>query len=375
MSKATQVTLSIAFLLVGGCVPPEKPPSGRAVRVAVLQGANTLTLSSRSTLTIKDGASGKVLHTSRRASSVTVASSSGGISVAGKTQSSRSLNVKSTSDKISLNGKTYPGSFQILRRGGGLLAVNIVDLDTYLKAVVPSEMLPTWPHEALKAQAVICRSFVLFNALRNGSKDYDITSTTLVYNPDKRDPRTDRAVDATKHVVLFCRGELLLSYFCTSCGGFTEYAVNVWGGEGEFPSPVECPFCREASDYRWRATIPLPDFQRKLRSAEIASASSIAVHKRSTSGGRITALRVQSGDGEKVLGINRFRMTMGPDIIRSGFFDMEVKQGSISFRGRGWGHGVGMCQRGAKVLAERGDSFESILKYYFPGARTRRLKW
>ncbi len=363
------------LLLVGGCVPPERPPSGRAIRVAVLREASGLTLSSQSVLTVSDGSSGRVLQTSRHGAPVTFTSSSRGISVAGRTHSARSLLVKSTSNKISLNGKTYPGTFQILQRASGLLAVNLVDLDTYLKVVVPSEMLPTWPKEALKAQAVVCRSLVLFHALRNNPRDYDITSDTLVYNPDKRDPRTDRAVDATKNIVLFYRGKLLLSYFCTSCGGFTEYAVNVWEPEGQFPPPVECPLCRDASGYRWRATIALPDLQRKLRSAGIASGRSIAVYKRSTSAGRITALRIRTDDGDKVFGINRFRMTMGPDLIRSGFFQMELKGGSISFTGRGWGHGVGMCQRGAKVLAERGESFESILEFYFPGARTRKLRW
>ncbi len=375
-SNIRKCFLSVSLLLFTcGCVPAGKPPPGRTVRVALLQGANAVTPSSRSVLKVRDAHSGRTLSTSRPGKSVTIRFAPNGLDVSGTSLPVEDLYVKSTSNEISLGGKTYSGSLRILRRKGGLLAVNLVDLDTYLKAVVPSEMLPSWPLEALKAQAVVSRSFVLFHALRNRRKDYDISSNTQAYNPDKRDARTDKAVEATRDIVLYYRAEVLLPYFCTCCGGFTEYAANVWEAEGRFPPPVRCPFCREASDYRWQARITFDEMRRKLDSAGLSGARRIAVHRRSASGGRVTALKIECEDGEKIVRLNRFRMIMGPNVIRSGFFDIEVKDGSILFRGRGWGHGVGMCQRGAKVLAERGKSFKSIFRYYFPGARTGKMRW
>ncbi len=361
------------LVVIGGCVPPERPARGRLIRVALLEGAGSVAISSKSTLTIKDAASRKVLFRTENRKPVTVSATSEGMAISGKPCGARELLVSSTSNSLSVNGKTYPGNLRILARNSGLLVVNLVNLDAYLKAVVPSEMLPTWPEEALKAQAVVSRSFVLHHAFRNDAEDYDITADKQVYNPEKRDPRTDRAVDSTDNIVLFYRGELLLPFFSTCCGGFTEYAANVWDTKDVFPSPVKCPFCRDAPDYRWQARMSLGELQKNLRSAGIASARSIAVHSRSTSGERITALRIESESGQSVIKINRFRLLVGPNVIRSGLFDIQVDGGYITFRGRGWGHGVGMCQRGARVLAERDESFKAILKYYFPGARTKKL--
>jgi stage II sporulation protein D len=237
-------------------------------------------------------------------------------------------------------------------------------------------MLATWPPESLKAQAVASRSFAVYHALRNSGEDYDILSSAQVYDPGRRDRRSSKAVDATKNLVLFYRKKLLLPFFSTCCGGYTEYPANVWGSEGQFPPPVACPYCREEPGFQWRARVAVADFREKLRSAGIPGARSVAVHGRSSSGERITALKVKCDDGsDRIVRINRFRMILGPNVIRSGFFESEVEDGYIVFSGRGWGHGVGMCQRGAKVLAERGESFGSILRYYFPGAVMRKMRW
>ena len=361
------------LIIIGGCVPPEKPVPRRSIRVALLEGVGSVDLSSKSPLFIRDALSGKMLSRIENRRVVTVSAASERMAVSGKPYGARELLVSSASNSLLVNGKTYPGTLRILLRKTRLLVVNLVDREAYLKAVVPSEMLPTWGEEALKAQAVVSRSFVLHHALHNNAKDYDITANKQVYNPDKRDPRTDRAVDATRDTVLFYHGKLLLPFFSTCCGGFTEYPANVWESKDDFPPPVECPFCREEPDFRWQARLSLEELQRKLRSAGVASARSIAVHGRSASGGRVTVLRIESDSGPSFMRINRFRLLMGPNLIRSGLFDMEVEGGFITFRGRGWGHGVGMCQRGAKVLAERGESFKGILKYYFPGVRTEKL--
>lgn len=375
MDRKSLLFISLVILVASGCVPEERPSRRRAVRVALLQGAKAVTLSSRSVLVVKDSRSRKALSTARRGKAITVRFAGKGLNIAGTPHPVRDVHVKSTSNEVCVNGKTYPGSLRIHRGEGGLLVVNSVDLDTYLKGVVPSEMPATWPQEALKAQAVVSRSFVLFHAVRNSEKDYDIASKTQVYNPDKRDGRTDKAVDATRKTVLFYKGKVLLSFFCTCCGGFTEYAANVWQSEGEFPRPVRCPFCKEAGDFRWRARMSSGQLRRRLRGAGITGARRITVHRRSASGGRVTALKIECEDGEKIIRINRFRMAMGPNVLKSGFFEIEVEGEHVVFRGRGWGHGVGMCQRGAKVLAERGKSFKSILRHYFPGARTKKMRW
>jgi stage II sporulation protein D len=375
MLRKWLLPIGLLALFAAGCVPPEPPPRRGVVRVAIVQGASAVTLSSNSVLSVKDARSGKTLSTAGRGQAIPIRVARNGLTVGGTNYPAGHLDIRSTSSEITLNGKTYPGSFRIVPRQGGLLAVNIVDLDTYLKAVVPSEMPPEWPREALKAQAIVSRSFVLFHALRHRQREYDISSRTQVYDPDRTDTRTSKAVDATRNVVLFYEGKLLLPYFSTCCGGFTEYPANVWQTEGRFPPPVQCPYCREAPGFHWRARLSLRDLQKKLRSAGFAGARSIAVHRRSSSGGRITALKVECEDGEKIIRINPFRMAMGPDLIKSGFFDMEAKADSIIFTGRGWGHGVGMCQKGAKILAEHGKSFDSILRYYFRGATTKKMRW
>ncbi len=367
--------LPLYALLLGGCGPTVKPPRGRTVRIALLQGAGSVTVSAKGSLSVKEVNSRRRIVTAGKGNRLSIRSTSNGLNVAGDTYAARGLDLRSSSGEISVNGRPYPGSLRILRKPGGLSVINLVDLASYLKGVVPSEMISSWPPEALKAQAVVSRSFVLHHAMRNKDKDFDLSSRSQIYNPAKRDRRTDKAVDATRDIVIIYKGDLLLPFFCTSCGGFTEYAANVWGSEEEFPPPVECPFCSDSPEVRWQHRTSIAEFRRKLASAGIAGARSIGIHRRSAAGGRITALKIQCENRDEIVKINRFRMIMGPNLIRSGFFEIESRDGYLTFNGRGWGHGVGMCQKGAKNLAERGKSFASILRHYFPGVRTKKMRW
>ncbi|MDQ7053497.1 MAG: SpoIID/LytB domain-containing protein [candidate division KSB1 bacterium] len=317
----------------------------------------------------------------------------------------------------------YRGKLQFLiNRNNKLTAVNVLPIETYLRGVVPAEMNPGFPLEALKAQAVAARSQVLEKIARNQAhEDFDICATVhcQVYRGLVRESESsNQAVRETSGMVLFFGDKILDAVYSGVCGGHTENNESMWAGnpqpalrgifdgkgrpdllDGMLRSeervrrwidskpPVYCNTLDDdiptALDYtkkyfRWQETLKREELEASIRKATgqlFGQLQDLQVVERGVSG-RATRLRVigtgATFDIDRELTIRR---ALKEKTLYSTCFVIEKHNGtnglpaSFTFRGAGWGHGVGMCQTGAAGMALQGMTFDQILKHYYQGVK------
>ncbi|MGQ9628751.1 MAG: SpoIID/LytB domain-containing protein [bacterium] len=305
----------------------------------------------------------------------------GGIKVGDVTLGGR-VRIESDGGLITVGMRRYRGEIEIIQKDGWLLVINELPFEEYLYGVLPREVPHLWPHEALKAQAVASRTFALFHVEYNSSdapggergyREYDLESSVSaqVYGGyDSERESTNRAVDDTRGLVMTYRGNLIQAYFHSNSGGYTESAENVWRtvGKQDYLVSVEDPYSREASDYSWTTSLSLSRIRAILLSVgynlgELYDIEPVLV----SPSGRVVKLAVKHSRGVEIVWANDWRIWMGPERIRSLLFTMERRGQTIVFNGRGFGHGVGLSQSSAKLMADMGIGFEDILKYFYRG--------
>ncbi|MBN1384312.1 MAG: SpoIID/LytB domain-containing protein [Elusimicrobia bacterium] len=280
--------------------------------------------------------------------------------------------------KISVNGKMYRGSIILRRQDKNRVSViNELGLEEYICGVVPCEVGPDWPLESLKAQAVVARTFALKNMGKHRKDGFNLCSKThcQVYGGASRETeKTNKAVYETAGEVITYNGGIISSYYHASCAGYTEDVNNVWesfqSSNPEYLSSVKCKFCRDYRWYNWTYKILFDTLASRLRNAgyKVGKIESIRTIGR-TSSGRIKQVLIKHSKGKLRIASGKFRMAMHPDKIRSTNFIVKCKNDVAYFKGHGWGHGVGMCQWGAKNMAEDGWSYKKILEHYYKGCK------
>ncbi|AFM10837.1 SpoIID/LytB domain-containing protein [Turneriella parva] len=272
-----------------------------------------------------------------------------------------------------LKSKRYFGALEAKREGGGWLYVNHVPMDEYLTSVVSHEMSPNWHPEALKAQAVVARTYLLVKMKERTAKPFDVDTTTnfQVYGGVKKgDTGARNAVGETHDEVLYHGDTLAQTFFHSSCGGTLASAQEVWGKPVPYLNVQNSPYCSAAPVYKWQVKIPFSEIARRLNARGVRN---VTVAERSPSK-RVKTLTIATASGVKNIRADKFRTALGAIKVKSTFFGVARKGDSVILTGRGFGHGVGMCQWGAKAQAdERGNSYKRILDHYFPGTSLRRL--
>jgi stage II sporulation protein D len=249
----------------------------------------------------------------------------------------------------------------------GLQLINVIPLEEYLAAVLGSEMPVSFPLEALKAQAVAARTYALQKKLEAYGSAFYLGSSVLhqVYGGvTSEDARTRAAVEATRGEVLTYELAPIEAYFHSSCGGHTESGQAALQRDLPYLQAVECP-CGKLPASRWSATVS----EKELQEALEGSPEGLRITGR-TATHRVT--RVSTADGSSLDGA-RFRQRLGYTKLKSLDFEVEKTAHGYLFTGRGYGHGAGLCQWGAKVLADGGWSYKDILSHYYPGAELQQL--
>lgn len=265
------------------------------------------------------------------------------------------------------------GVIQLLWRGKRLLLINSVELEEYVKGVVPAEVNSAWHLEMLKTQAVAARTYALYQHMLSVSRDYDVVAgiQDQVYRGRRGiDARVARAVDATRGLVVTHKGAPIYAAFSSTAAGATEDAMNVWSKDLPYLKGVECPFDIESPFYQWKASFKLDTLEKNLRKrgfalGTIREISSLAYSR----AGRVATLRILHSEGELVVRGEDLRRAVGYTVVPSTQFKIESVGQDVNLSGYGAGHAVGLCQWGAKELADLGYSFSRILDYYYPGTR------
>lgn len=267
------------------------------------------------------------------------------------------------------------GLIQLVRRGKGLLLINHVDLEEYVKGVVPAEVNAAWHPEMLKVQAIATRTYALYQRMLSATRDYDMVAgiQDQVYRGRQGiDARVIEAVEFTRGVVVTHQGAPIYAAFSSTAAGITEDAMIVWSKDLPYLKGVECPFDIESPYYQWKASIKVDALEKNLRQQGfvVGAISAITPHSYSRAG-RVATLRIVDSNGELILRGEDLRKAVGYSVVPSTQFSVESVGQDVVFSGYGAGHAVGLCQWGAKELAELGYSFSSILGYYYPGTELR----
>jgi stage II sporulation protein D len=268
-----------------------------------------------------------------------------------------------------LDDRPYRGGLLVkLSTKGGLDALNIVEPEAYLRSVVASEVYPRWPLDALMAQAVTARTYMLY-AL--GGRGYMSRLDMAYKGASAESGPTDLAVDLTRGIILTYRDKVLPAYFHTTCGGHTASASKMFGGSPITPlSGVACEWCRASSTYQWHAEVPLARLNELLAARGIPAARTLEPVETAPDGYARNVLI----NGETLLNASTFRLIVGGGALKSTHFTVSEQDGVLVFDGHGFGHGVGLCQWGARGLAEAGIGWVQILQYYFPDAELQRVR-
>lgn len=356
------------------------------------------------------------------------------------------------------DNRSYRGAIEIVKgEKTGLTAVNVIEMEAYLYSVVPCEMVPSWPLEALKAQAVAARSMATFQYNRHIKKGYNVvdTTTTQVYGGlTKEDKRTTEAVNETRGEIAWYKDKVAETLYYSTSGGYTEDPKYVWGNTIDYLKALPDPYETEPEQAPWTRTITMKEIDKCLANvgANIGSAQGLSVISR-TSSGRVQELQIigttgvhtltnestrtffsstnegslksrmfnfsssdytNTGTGNtKTEGMNKINIMTEDDLV-SQFLDKlyaisaedlvplsnkiwvqsdsevvelkatsnqtennvvgtnETVYGDFTVYGKGFGHGVGMSQSGAKGMAEEGFDYQEIMKYYFLGIEIQR---
>lgn len=272
---------------------------------------------------------------------------------------------------LTFDGNRYRGSLRFTASGDLLEVVNVLDIESYLRGVVPAEMSASWQMEALKAQAVAARSYTMTSLDPGSSYDLCATVDCQVYRGvEAEHPRTDAAILATAGVVVTYQGATAHTYYHADSGGVVASSDEVWG--------TALPYLVTLADAP--ANSPHRSWQARLDGVTVGAALAAA----GAPVGTVTSLRVvrlsESGRVAEleVTGTSRTLLLSGT-VLREqargwGLKSMRFRvQGGLVVNGDGWGHGVGMSQYGARALATAGYDFGSILAFYYPATNLTRF--
>ena len=291
-----------------------------------------------------------------------------------------------TKKNLIIGKNKYSGDFSLIKHTKGLqpkkrenkyLLILNLPLENYLGGVLEGEISHSWPMESMKAQAIAARTYAYWVLKNNKNKDYDIKSSVShqVFKGNKDvHPNFKKALMKTKGTILTHRNEPIQTFFTATCGGETEKPKYVWGSTTRLPyfQNINCPYCTTHPKYRWKAKISLATVERKLKFKVSGKIKSIRVVKRSPSKRALT-IEITSSKGRVNLSGNEFRLALGGRVVQSLRFKLKQNKTNIYFNGRGYGHGVGLCQWGAKTMAEKGYSSRKILQFYYKQVKFKKI--
>ena len=342
------------------------------VRVAIVRDSRELELAIHGNYRIRDLSTGKVIGHGTYLPNSKVRLLDRGILVGLDVYPAKRLIIEPGRDaSIIIDDRPFRGEVTLIRTPDNhITVVNNINVEDYIKGVLFHEVSHHWPMEALKAQAIAARTYALYSL--NSTKPYDVTNDiySQVYGGRNSERyRTDLAVDYTRSQVLAYNNKIIPAYFHATCGGMTEDGRELWDLADLPPlRGVPCSFCQASPHFHWKKNFRLKDIQDalNLHGHKTSSIKDITIIDRDRSE-RIEHLKITQKNGEELIIKGKdFRDLMGPNILMSNNYDIVMQGYYVDIIGKGWGHGVGLCQWGALGMARQQFNYKQMIAYYYP---------
>jgi len=411
--KHTELIKRVLVILAFGCcfvgcwkkqvsrpvaIDRKAPIKTNQVRVLLHDNVMQCKLSSTGGFSVNDSLTTPKAHFSRNSSPLEIIAAAGYIRIGERMFGNGCVIEPDPGSLLSVNGKMYRGVIKLftLADGKSLRVINQLDIEQYLAGVVGAEMPSYWQQHALKAQAIAARTYCLYTKNRFGANQmWDVrkTQANQVYRGVSAETATvKQAVAETRAMVLMCKLRdsttgIFPTYYSSTCGGHTESSYNTFGEYFPPLNGVVCQYCKKTAQRNYLAWGPVKFTESEITAkvlarypslSELEKIESIVPAKNSVYGqedGRIISFRLIGKNGrDAYLKGEDLRLTIDPagTKFKSTFCKTEKVKGGYIFTGKGFGHGVGMCQYGAQALAREGYNYKQILKYYYPTATLTR---
>lgn len=347
--------------------------SADTIRVAVVQDAANIDISVEGPCKILNQNSGKVLSEEGFLKGKVTAHAQG-ISLGAKKYKVNRLLIEAIDPQVLIlvNGRQFKGKICFIKKKNlRILAVNYVELEDYVKGILYHESSHYWPQDSLKAQAIVCRTYALYQKNNSVSQSFDVSSDiySQVYGGKTSERlRTNEIVDETKGEVITYQGKIIPAYYHSTCGGHTQDASLLWDIDIAPLKGVSCDFCKDSPRFSWQEKVPLKEIGKLLLKAGYKGCGNIIniTPKGQDPSGRKKGVFIETDNRGFQVSVKDFRNIIGPNRIMSARFKVNITAGLAVFEGIGWGHGVGMCQWGAYFMAKQGYDYKQILQYYYP---------
>jgi stage II sporulation protein D len=287
---------------------------------------------------------------------------------------------------------------KIIPHGRNVRMINIIYMEDYLKGVVPPEIGKRTEDEfeAVKAQAVAARTYAMSHLQQYSGEPYDVKSSIIdqVYEGVAAEQRNvSRAINETVGLVLTHSDEMINAYYHSTCGGMTDDIADIWERtDVPYLKPVADSACSWSKYYLWQEEFTGEQLRGRIqqylssdrgRDIKISPITNVAIRERSP-GGRVSKLLVETETDTHRFSKDRVRWVIGrmsnPDLILpSANFEIDLRRDSqgrltrVTFNGKGYGHGVGMCQCGAIGRSRQGWIFDDILAHFYTGVEIKKL--
>lgn len=350
--------------------PTAEAEARETVRVLILRDVPRFTAAGEG-LVVRDLTTGRPLFQNRTGAPLTVERLPGArMHIRGSGVSAASFVLTASRGFLAVNGRRFRDQIRVFPANDGhLWVLNVLSREDYLAGLINWEISSQWPAEAVKAQVVAARTYAEFQKMSRAGELFDLEATTAdqVYGGvEREDALSRKAVKETEGEIMLFRGEPIFAVYHSCCGGKTESPEYLWSGSFPYLETRQCPYCLGSPHFVWNYAIDGHRLRSALNSLNSLGSRVVGLRLGSRSESqRVLQVAVQGERGRVELSGTDFRRLLGRDLLRSTNFTVGEKDGVFLFAGLGWGHGAGLCQWGIKGMAENGEGYRSILRYYY----------
>lgn len=373
MKNFHSVKLFALFLVCAFIMPAQEifAAKNKDVRVLLTESSSPVSVKTSGAIFIKDLENNKK-YSVKKEGTFKISASAKQVQ-AGSVKSAKGLEIslKNAKDTFTINGNSYNGTL-LIKPSAKTQIIEVLPLEDYLYGVLPYEMSYSWPLEALKAQAVAARTYTLKSIENTQNNPFDLYSdvrSQMYKGSAKVYDSVKKAVDGTKGQVLKYNNNLFYTYYHANCGGHTD--TPPWLSSAVKPlHGAKCGYCNHGKGATWKYTLSKETVNNFLKKNNISGTiKSIKIASKYSSG-RAKNLKITTTKTSKTIPCNTFRVGVGSTKFKSCFI---TNISGLTFSGKGYGHGGGLCQEGAKGMAESGKDYKDILNRYYPSAKLEKI--